>query len=185
MESLIYHPQISSEYWAGEVIINFEAEYNPMTNQTTVKFAESSHEYFGRLNYWSWAETVITVTANDNPSSAQTATFRTEGDTNGGMELWRGTPSPSSVVVQHAFGSGEKSITIAGSTTIYCAVTSSAVIQESFTREGSIVVTPDDVDIFGFVRIGTIAGIPYVGKDGQWHRGVAYAGDGGEWKHGC
>ena len=184
MASLVYNPQYGSGYWVGEVIINFEAIYDPLTNRTTVTFDKSSHEYFGRAGYGSWAETLITVTANDNPSSNQSASFRTEGPTDGGMEKWTAMPSPSSIVVQHAPGSPEKSITIRGATTIHCAVASSATAQSTFTREGSTTVTPDNA-VSGIVRVGGIAGIPYVAKDGQWHRGVAYVGDDGEWKHGC
>lgn len=184
MASLVYNPQISPEYWAGEVVINFEAVYDPIANCTTVNFYESSHEYFGRAGYGSWAETMITVKPADNPSGQQIAFMRTDGPTSGGMEKWKATPSPKSIVVQHALGPRDKSITIVGSTTIYCAATASATRQESFTREGSITIEPSGASLSGIVRIENTIGIPYVAKDGQWHRGMVFVGDGGNWKPG-
>lgn len=140
MATLTYNPTLGS-YWTGAVYINYIAVFNPATNQTTVTFQESSHEYFGRSGYGSSGATTITVKAADNPSSQASATFNTTGSTNGGTKSFTGTPSPVSVTVTHSPGPGVKSITIEGVTTIKVYATSTASSQSTATGSGTVTVT--------------------------------------------
>lgn len=130
----------SANGWNGYVTVNFTAVYDPVTNATTVTFSQSSHKYYGRNGYGSKATTALTVTANDSGNSAS-ATLATEGNTNGGEKTFAGTPSPTTVTVQHSAGSGVKSITIAGSTTFYAALSSTATSQSYVYGSGSTTVT--------------------------------------------
>lgn len=140
MATLTYNPTIGT-WWTGTVNINYTTSYNSLTNQTTVTFSECSVAYFGRNKYGSHSDSTITVTAVDNTSSSGTASFSTDGETNGGTKTFTGTPSPTSITVQHAASAGAKSVTIAGSTTIKVYATTTATSQNTASGSGSVSVT--------------------------------------------
>ena len=140
MATLTYNPKIGT-WWTGTVNINYTTSYNSLTNQTTVTFSGCSVAYFGRNKYGSHSDSTITVTAADNTSSSGTASFSTDGETNGGTKTFTGTPSPTTITVQHAASAGAKSVTIAGSTTIKVYATSTATSQSTASGSGSVSVT--------------------------------------------
>ena len=140
MATLTYNPKIGT-WWTGTVNINYTTSYNSLTNQTTVTFSECSVAYWGRNKYGSHSDSTITVTAADNTSSSGTASFSTDGATNGGTITFPGTPSPTTITVQHAASAGAKSVTIAGSTTIKVYATSTATSQSTASGSGSVSVT--------------------------------------------
>lgn len=129
---------IIGNWWSGEVNISYNAVYDPAANKTTVTFGECNHKYFGRSGWGTSASTSLTVMANDNQSSKGTATFSTYGTTNGGTATFSGTPSPASITVQHAEGTGIKAVVISGSTTIKVYATTTATSQSTATGSGSV-----------------------------------------------
>lgn len=143
MATLTYNAAYSPQNWTGTVNINYTAVYDPVTNRTTVTFEDCTHVYFGRSGYGTSYTTNITVTAKDNTSSKGTATITSASNatTNGGTKTFTDTPSPVSIVVQHASGAGVKSITIAGSTSITGYMASSTSTQTTGTGNGSTSVT--------------------------------------------
>lgn len=127
--------------WTADININYETSYDPATNRTTVTFLESSYAYFGRSGYGTSASTAIQVTAEDNGGSYADAAFNISGTTDGGVKTFSGTPSPASVVVQHAAGSGKKSVKIECSSTVWAYMTSTATSQWTATGRGSASIT--------------------------------------------
>lgn len=104
--------------WSGQINLIYTASYNPATNQTTIKFSQCNAVYSSRADYQSTSDTNITVQAGDNPNSSGTATLHTEGYGTGGSVTFTGTPSPATITVKHASGTGAKTVIISGATTI-------------------------------------------------------------------
>lgn len=154
MSTLKYTAVNSAQGWTGTVNINYTAVYDPETNQTTVTFAESSHEYFGRSGYGTSYSTNITVKADDNAASTATAVLAASGiTTNGGVNPFYGTPSPVSVTVAHSSAAGDKSVTIAGVTSINAYMASTAIQLTTGTGSGSVSVVTGTREEQGLVHI--------------------------------
>ena len=137
MGTLSYTATNSGWQWTGYITINYTTSYDAATNSTTVTFSSSNYSYFGRNNYGTSAKTTITVSAGDNTSSSGTSTFNLTGHTNGGTKEFTGTPSPTTVTVQHSDTAGAKTVTIAGPTTIKVYASSTATSQITATGSGS------------------------------------------------
>lgn len=107
------------EVWKGITKIVYTATYNKETNKTTVKFSESTFEYYGLSGYGTEATCTVTVSAEDSDTSKK-VTFKTDdGDTtNGGVKTFKVKPSTSSVVINHSNTSGIKTVTISAKSTI-------------------------------------------------------------------
>lgn len=180
MESFEYN--IVRGNWVATVTVNYVAEYDPDKNQTTITYDESSHRYFGRNLYGSRATTNITVTANDNPESKATATMFNEGPTDGGLKVFRCTPSPVSIVVQHSSAAGEKSITIDCASSIYTVLSSEGTMQETVTGGGTTNVVTGTRKNQGVISIGgELAYQVHIGNGTDYDLYQAYIGNGSGW----
>ena len=136
MASLELTPTYGS--WRGSVSIPFETYYNRDTNQTTVSFSQATVSYWGRPGYGTRMDCSITITSDSGESKAVTLT--TFGYTQGDSVFW-GTPSPSSVIVSNAAGSGSKSVTLSVYLAISVYATSSSTSQSVIEDSGSLPVT--------------------------------------------
>lgn len=103
--------------WSGTINLNYTTAYDPEKNQTTITFKTCSAVYASRADYQTTTDTSITVVAGDNSGNSFTATLHTEGYGTGGTVTFTGTPSPASIPVQHAAGSGAKTVSLSAYTT--------------------------------------------------------------------
>ena len=99
---------MTSGSWNAVVNINYTTSYNPSTNQTTFTFGECTYSYSGRDKHSTSIYTEIWVTADWDPNTAVGATLSISSTTNGGTKTFTGTPSPSTLTVQHASTAGNK-----------------------------------------------------------------------------
>ena len=95
----------------GTVYIYFTTSYDAIKNQTTVTFSESSHRLHGDDGTSMDCTTHISVTATDSNNSASSKVY-IEGTTNGGYQIFGGTPSPTTVTVQHSNTAGKKKVSV-------------------------------------------------------------------------
>lgn len=103
--------------WSGTINLNYTTAYDPEKNQTTITFKTCSAVYSSRADYQTSTDTEITVSAEDNSGSSGSAALHTEGYGTGGSVTFTGTPSPTSITVQHKAGTGAKKVTVSAKTT--------------------------------------------------------------------
>lgn len=127
--------------WSGIINLNYTASYDPITNKTTVTFTQCNAVYSSRSNYQTTTDTNITVAAEDNADSSVTATLHTSGYGTGGSVTFTGTPSPSTITVQHSSAPGAKTVKISGSTTAAVRPYSGSSLVYA-GGSGSVTVTP-------------------------------------------
>lgn len=104
--------------WSGTINLNYTASYDPITNKSTIIFTQCNAVYSSRFNSQTTTDTNITVAAEDNADSSVTATLHTSGYGTGGPVTFTGTPSPSTITVQHSSKAGLKKVKIYASTTV-------------------------------------------------------------------
>lgn len=127
--------------WSGTINLNYTASYDPITNKSTIIFAQCNAVYSSRFNTHTTTDTNITVAAEDNADSSATATLHTSGYGTGGPVTFTGTPSPSTITVQHSSKSGLKTVKIYASTTVAVRpYKESSLIYAG--GKGSVTVTP-------------------------------------------
>lgn len=170
--------------WTGGAYIVYTASFDSKTKQTTVTFAESNHTYYSRKNYGSNADTTITVTATDSGNSA-TAKLETSGAPLANKSTsYSGTPSPTTITVQHNSTAGEKSITIAGSSHIRCIMTQNSTAYTNSYGSGS------QTEVVGSVEEGIVylsngsSFDPYqifISNGSSFDQYVAYISNGTKW----
>lgn len=181
MAQLVFNPTYQG-WWEGTVTINYVSVYDPKTNRTTVTFSESIVRYLGRSQYGSSSATTITVTANDNPSSKGQASFTTQGATNGGQKNFYGTPSPTTIVVQHSNAAGDKSVTIAANTSITCYPASTSQYNTTISGSGSASVVTGKRKNQGLVAIDSeLAFQAYIDNGSELALYQAYEDNGSDW----
>lgn len=110
---------------SGTVNLIYSTKYDPLTNKTTVTFAQSNHILYGIAGWGVFTPndgatpaTQITVTAADNTASSATSSFSPSGSTTGGTKTFYSTPSPVTCVVEHAAGAGAKAVVISAETKV-------------------------------------------------------------------
>ena len=127
--------------WSGTINLNYTASYDPITNKSTIIFGQCNAVYSSRFNSQTTTDTNITVAAEDNADSSATATLHTSGYGTGGPVTFTGTPSPSTITVQHSSKSGLKTVKIYASTTVAVRpYKESSLIYAG--GKGSVTVTP-------------------------------------------
>lgn len=175
MEKLTFDVANSVWKWSGSCEINYDAVYDAETNRTTVTFSESAFAYFGRSGYGTSATAAITVTAADNAGSSGAATLSTYGTTDGGSKSYPGTPSPTTVTVQHGDNDGAKSVIVSATATVKAYMTSYATSQTEGTGSGSKTTqsgTRESTTARIMINGAATKATPYVGKN----KATAYRG---------
>lgn len=167
MEKLIFDVANSTWKWSGSCEINYDTVYDAETNRTTVTFRESAFVYFGRNGYGTSATAAITVTAADNAGSSGAATLSTYGTTDGGSKSYPGTPSPTTVTVQHGDEDGTKSVIVSATATVKAYMTSYATSQTEGTGSGSKTTqsgTRESTTARIMINGAAVKATPYVGR---------------------
>lgn len=147
MASLIFNADYNANGitgWAGTVTVNYQTNYDPATNQTTITFGESSCVYSGKNGYGTSATVNISVAAVDNAASTGNTTLATSGTTANSAKTFTGTPSPASIVIQHSSTPGKKSVVISASAEISVRPFESSTRSYTFTGSKSETVYVGD-----------------------------------------
>ena len=134
---------VTSGAWNAVVNINFTTSYNPTTNQTTFTFGDCTYSYSGKKGYGTSIYTEIWVSADWDPNTAVAATLSISSTTNGSTKTFTGTPSPSTLTVQHASTAGNK-IGVYSSTTkigVYPWSNSTGMYYYNGSGEGTVTST--------------------------------------------
>ena len=143
MATLTYNVVSEPWSWSANVTINFTTSYDPATNQTTFTFGDCVYYYFGRKGYGTSIYTEIWVSADWDSNTAVATTLSISSSTNGGGKTFTGTPSPSTLTVQHASTPGNK-IGVCSSTTkigVYPASNATKLYYFTGSGEGNVLST--------------------------------------------
>lgn len=166
--------------WAGTVTINYQAHYDPATNQTTITFAESSCSYSGAAGYGTSAKVNITVAAVDNAASTGSTTLATSGTTTNSAKTFTGTPSPASIIIQHSSTPGKKYVVISASAEISVRPFESSTRNYTFTGSKSETVYTGDRG--GTIRLDNGNGFDayalYIDNGSAWEQFALYIDNG-------
>lgn len=166
--------------WAGTVTINYQAHYDPATNQTTITFGESSCSYSGAAGYGTSAKVNITVAAEDNAASTGSAELATSGTTANDAKAFTGVPSPVSIVIQHGSTPGKKAVVISAAAEISVRPYASSTRNYTFTGSKSETVYTGDRG--GTIRLDNGNGFDayalYIDNGSAWEQFALYIDNG-------
>ena len=98
--------------------IPYSVSYDPIKNQSTVKFSTLTGRIWGSGGTTTIATTTLTVTATDSGNKASANAETSAYLSNMGYKVVYPAPSPASVIVKHSNTAGEKKVKISGSTAI-------------------------------------------------------------------
>lgn len=167
--------------WSGTCIINYDVSYDNESNLTTVTFATSIFNYFGRSEYGTSATASITATPTDNTSGKKSSTLSTYGTTTGGSQDFMADPSPKQLILKHGDDDGEKKITFDVSAVVTAYMTSTATSQTQGTGSTTATVsvgTHETTKARIKTANGILKAIPYIavqnGSSLVWKKAKIY-----------